>query len=331
MSADNSPNSVLVFRAIPHDRTVLGRIGPQGTPIYQLPCEMDMPGLREPVEARKWQEIIHDPGMRFALPSQLKAVVNVCASPEHYPLSLSALDAALRPGIAVLNHPRAVMWTRRDLAAQALAQIPFLQVPKVHRFLPEKPGDFMAAFQAGDFRYPVLLEPAATDEGLERHEITHPDEWAPLFRKPWVGRVWIMTQFAQGRSPWRLRIGMAGRTAHFETYLSAKSPGGQPPVLRSEVIRDMVNAVRKCIPLDVATLVVTLAPDRLLLDRIDAGLPVPLMAGAQSELVLCAKRIRTALAPSLASLLQDTSLWRTDSGRLPATPAASVYPRTEGT
>jgi hypothetical protein len=321
----------LAFRAIPQDRTVHARIGAKGVPILLWPGEMDMPAFRDPVMARAWPEVMHDPGLPFALPARLEAVVNLCASAEHYLPSLSALDAAIRPGIAVLNHPRAVMWTRRDLASRALARIPFLSVPKVRQFLPETPGDFMATFEAGNFHYPVVLEPAATEEGLERHQIAHPGAWARVFRAPWADRVWIMTQSFQGCSPWRMRIGMAGPSAHFETYLDGPPPGGPPPGMSVERLRAMVKAVRQCIPLDVATLVLALDPGRPVFERIDAGLPVPAMDGAPVAVRMASQRIRTALAAPLAALLCDTALWRTDACRLPAIAAASPDPRAEGT
>lgn len=331
MATSRPPRSAIAFRGIPHDRTVFARIGEKGVPVLQWPGEMDMPAFRDPVMVRAWPEVMHDPGLPFALPARLEAVVNLCASAEHYPLSLSALDAALRPGVAVLNHPRAVMWTRRDLASQALARIPFLRVPKVRRFLPETPGGFMATFEAGGFHYPVRLEPAAAKEGLERHEIAHPGDWARVFNTPWADRVWIMTQSSLGRSPWRMRIGMAGQDAHFETYMDGPPPGGPPPRMSVERLQATVRAVRQCIPLDVATLVLALEPDRPIVERIDAGLPVPVMDGAPVAVGRSSHRIRTALAAPLAALLRDTALWRTDGCRLPAIPEASFDPRPEGT
>jgi hypothetical protein len=309
---------------------VFGRIGAKGVPVLQWPGEMDMPAFRDPATLRGWMEVMHDPALPFALPVGITAVVNLCASAELYPMSLAALDAALRPGVVILNHPRAVMWTRRDLASQALARVPFLRVPKLRRFLPEKPRDFMATFEAAGFRYPVQLEPAATEEGLERHEIAHPGDWARVFHTPWAGRVWIMTQSSQGRSPWRMRIGMAGPDAHFETYLDGPPPGGTPPGLSVERLRAMVKAVRQCIPLDVATLVLSLDPDRPVFERIDAGLPVPVLDGAPVAVRMSSQRIRAALAAPLAALLSDTALWRTDACRLPAIAAASPDPRPEG-
>lgn len=331
MATSRPPRSALAFRGIPHDRAVLGRIGAQGVPIFQWPGEMDMPAFRDPVIVRAWPEVMHDPALPFSLPVRLEAVLNLCASAEHYPLSLAALDAALRPGIAVLNHPRAVMWTRRDLAFQALKQIPLLRVPKVRRFLPETPRDFMATFEAGDFNYPVLLEIAASEEGLERHEIAHPGDWAKLFRVPWAGRVWYMTQYSHGRSRWRMRIGMAGDAAHFETYVNGSPPGGRPPGIPAERLRAIVKAVRQCIPLDVATLVFAFDRDGPVVERIDAGLPVPISDAAPAGVGMSSHRIRAALVTPLAALLRDTTLWRTDAFRLPAILAATPDPIPEGT
>lgn len=331
MAASRPHRSGIAFRGIPQDRTVFGRIGAKGVPILHWPGEMDMPAFRDPVTLRSWPEVMHDPGLPFTLPGRVEAVVNLCASAELYPLSLSALDAAIRPGVLVLNHPRAVMWTRRDLASQALARIPFLRIPKVRRFLPETPRDFMATFEAGGFHYPVLLEPAATEEGLERHEIAHPGDWARVFLAPWASRVWIMTQHSQGRSPWRMRIGMAGPAAHFEIYQDGPKPGGTPPGLPVERLQAMVKAVRQCIPLDVATLVLALDPDRPVVERIDAGLPVPMMDGAPIAVRMSSQRIRTALAAPTAALLHDTALWRTDAGRLPTLVAVPPDSRPEGT
>lgn len=330
MAGSGPPRSAIAFRGIPNDRAVHARIDAKGVLVLQWPGEMDMPAFRDPVVARAWPEVMHDPGMPFALPARIDAVANMCASAEHYPLSLAALDGALRPGVAVLNHPRAVIWTRRDLASQALARIPFLRVPKVRRFLPETPRDFMATFGAGGFNYPVLLEPAAAEEGLERHDIAHPGDWAKVFRAPWASRVWIMTQESQGHSPWRMRIGMAGPAAHFEIYLDGSGSGGRPPGMSVERLQAVVRVVRQCIPLDVATLVLRLDPDRPAVERFDAGLPLPVTDGAPVAQVRASQRIRTALAAPLAALLSDTALWRTDAGRLPAIAAVSPDLRSEG-
>jgi hypothetical protein len=330
MPASRPPRSGIAFRAIPQDRTVLARIGPKGVPVLRWPGEMELPALTDPVLVRAWPQMIHDPALPFALPARVDAVLNLCASAEHYPLSLAALDAALRPGIAVLNHPRAVMWTRRDLAFQVLAQVPFLRVPKVRRFLPETPRDFMATFEAGDFSYPVALEPAAADEGMERHEITHPGDWARLFHAPWSARVWVMTQQSRDLGPWRMRIGMAGEDAHFETYRADAASGGASPALPVDKLRAIVKAVRQCIPLDVATLVLAFGPDGPVVERIDAGLPVPMTDGSPAAIGRSSHRIRAALAAPLSALLRDTALWRTDAARLPAIPAATTAPLPEG-
>jgi hypothetical protein len=325
MSAGRQPRSAVAFRGIPNDRIVLGRIGPKGVPVLQWPGELDLPALRDPVMARAWPEVMHDPARPLALPARLEAVVNLCASAELYPPALLALDAALQPGIAVLNHPRAVMWTRRDMASQALAGIPFLQVPNVRRFQPEAPRDFMAAFEAGAFHYPVVLQPAAAGEGVERHVIAHPGDWALVFRAPWADRAWIIRQEQHSRSPWRMRIGMAGQAAHVEVYLEGALPGGQPPAIAGDSVRALIGAVRQCIPLDVATVVLALEADRPVFERIDPGLPVPITDDAPAFVRASSQRVRTALAAPLAALVRDVALWRTDAWRLPRLQASASH------
>lgn len=330
MAVTRPPRSGLAFRAIPNDLTVRGRIGPEGVPIFQWPGELDLPALRDPAMARVWREHLHDPRLRLEMPPRVDAVVNLCASVEHYSKSLMALDAALRPDVPVLNHPRAVMMTRRDVACGVLAQIPFLQVPKTLRFLPEAPRDFMTTFDKGGMQYPVILQPAAAEEGLERYEIAHPGGWAQLFQAPWAGRFWIMTQGTQGRSPWRLRIGIAGNSAHVERYLDGPAPDGKPPAVQGEFIGALIKAVRGCIPLDVATVVLALEPHRPLLERFDAGLPVPQTDGAPEALGLASRRVCTALAEPLAALLRDTVLWRNDASRLAAIVPPPADSRSQG-
>ena len=140
-----------------------------------------------------------------------------------------------------------------------------------------------------------------------------------------------MTQSSQGRSPWRMRIAMVGPAAHFETYLDGPPPGGPPRGMSIERLQAMVKAVRQCIPLDVATLVLALDPDRPVFERIDAGLPLPVMDRVPVAVRMSSQRIRTALEAPLAALLRDTSLWRTDACRLPAFTAAPPNPLAEGT
>lgn len=330
MPTGGPPRSGIAFRAIPQDRTVLGRIGPKGRPLLRWPGEMELPALTDPVLVRAWPQLIHDPALPFALPPRVDAILNLCASSESYPMSLAALDAALRPGIAVLNHPRAVMWTRRDLAFQVLAQVPFLRVAKVRRFLPETPRDFMATFEAEDFSYPVVLEPAVAEEGTERHEITHPGEWTGLFNAPWSGRVWLMTQHSRDRGRWQMRIGMAGEEAHFETYGRDASGSAGRPAVPLDQLRAIMKAVRQCIPLDVASLVLGFGPDGPVVERIDAGLPVPMTDASPAAIGRSSHRVRAALAAPLSALLRDTLLWRTDAFRLPPIPAPSPDYNREG-
>ena len=123
---------------------------------------------------------------------------------------------------------------------------------------------------------------------------------------------------------------MAGQDAHCETYLDGPSPGGRPPGMSVERLRAIVKAVRECIALDVATLVLSLEQDRPVVERIDAGLPLPVMDGAPVSVGLASQRIRTALAAPLAALLRNTALWRTDACRLPAISASSSDPWPEG-
>ena len=307
--------SGLSFRGIPHDSLISGWIGPQGTPLFEWPGEMRLPVPQPQKTSRVWTETIFDPQVPFSIPADTNALVNLCASPEHYPLALSALDSLLRPEMVVLNHPRAVKFTRRDLAARALARIPFLQVPAVMRFVPVVPRDFMTVFDSQGFRYPVTLQPAACEEGRSIYTVNHPGDWSPLFQTPWADRVWIMTQAMAQCSPWRMRIGMAGQAIHAEVYSDTPS-GSKRPAVPQDLIRALIAAVSKAIPLDVATLVVALEPDSPRFERIDAGLPVPAQ-GEMLALRMASQRVADALARPFAALLDDTTLWRTHAVRLP--------------
>lgn len=110
---------------------------------------------------------------------------------------------------------------------------------------------------------------------------------------------------------------MAGQAAHAEAYLEGALRGGQPPTVAGDRLRALLNAVRHCIPLDVATVVVALEPDRQVFERIDPGLPVPMTDDAPASVRASSQHVRTALAAPLAALVRNVALWRTDAWRLP--------------
>lgn len=126
--------------------------------------------------------------------------VNLLADADTYARGLAWHDARLAPGARVFNHPRAVALTRRDLSAARLADVPGLQVPACRRFVPRDAAGFAAAFEAGGFRFPVLVRPCGQQGGTGLLRIDSAAGWAAAADTSWLGAPHFMTQFVEAAS-----------------------------------------------------------------------------------------------------------------------------------
>jgi hypothetical protein len=323
MSAARPPRGA-AFRAVPDDSRVAVRLGPDGAPQVQLPGHWDLPALHEPSQARAYPELWHLPGTPFDLPRGTQAVVNLCAAPDACETGMQALDEALAAETAVLNHPRAVTLARRDLAQVVFRPLAGLRVPAALRFVADSPGAFAFAFAGGGFRFPVRLSVAGAHPATARL-VGGPEGWDTLLRGDWGRRVWVMEQAGTTPVPWRLMLGMVGRTGHAEVFDAGVLPApGPAPRVAPDFVQSLARAACECLPLDVWTLVVALDPAGPVFDFALAGLPEARLAEA-AGLDRAARRVAKALLAPAAGLLGDPAAWRCAAGGAARLPPVAAH------
>ena len=93
-------------------------------------------------------------------------LVNYMADPDLYEHALiKAAQVAAQTGLPVLNHPSAVLRSRRDRSAAGLAAIPGVRTPRTVRLsAPTRAGLITAILDAG-LGFPLLLRPAGRHGG----------------------------------------------------------------------------------------------------------------------------------------------------------------------
>ncbi|MDP4823511.1 MAG: hypothetical protein NWR47_06135 [Aestuariivirgaceae bacterium] len=183
------------FRALPDDGYI--RMQPDGSggliPIW--PNCMVFPEDLSLALAKRVNMVWFPPGHGVAL-NAAPWIINSSGDADEYEVALtwlSRLHAARR--VPILNHPDAVLASRRDRISQTLQDIPGLTVPKCVRFKPLSPEDFVAAFEDGQFRYPVLVRPVGSQTGRSLVKINGPESWGEIHTIPWGGSHVFMTQY----------------------------------------------------------------------------------------------------------------------------------------
>lgn len=196
----------LLYKALPTHREVHTKLRKDGQPDIIYPGRIsltDQIALRlEEVGHSYWHP--DDKGIGRFRPNW---IINMLADPDHYPHALEALDKALkeRP-VPVLNHPYAVLKTRRNLVWRELKDVPNLIAPKCVRFLATHPNHFIQAFEKAEFSYPVIVRPTGSHTGKEMLFIESQADWPKIYTIPWGGREIYMTQwvsFQSNEGHWR--------------------------------------------------------------------------------------------------------------------------------
>jgi len=313
-----APARVVFFRAIPDNSRLEASLSAGGTPVLHLPGHWNPELLADRKMAKQYEEVWFCPGQDLILPPDVKTLVNLCAAPDACELGLTALEKALRPDMAVLNHPRAITMTRRDAAEIVFRRLQGLRVPPAVRFVTGGADAFALAFAASGFSYPVRLTPE-TAHPDESWRIDGPSDWATLRRRPWGRRTWVMEQSDATEIRWRMMLGIVGRTARAEVFDADPTPTSvTPPLVAPDLVQRLSELASGCLPLDVWTLIVRLEPGGPVLDRVFAGLPDPRLPDG-TGFDQAARRITLALKPMVSALMADTAGWR-------AAPVPSVAP-----
>ncbi len=311
----------IAFRCLPDRGVVRAEIGTDGSPKLRLPGQMEVPGLADPALRRAYPEVYHVPGRTLTLPARIEAVANLVTSVEDCAQSLADLDAALPAGLPVMNHPRAVGLTRRDMAGPVFSPIPGLAVPLMRRLVADTPGAFQRAFEVGGFRFPVRVEPVWDDGDNSPYLIAHPGDWQKIFGRAWGGRPFIMVQVEATDAPMRLMLGMVGKFGHGEIFSAADDapPGLAPPPSpqMTQYVRHLMAGVQRCLPLDCWTLEVALTEGRPRFERLMVGPPVLAPTARPNPRNTAIARLREVMDRPLRRLLAQPGQWRTDAARAP--------------
>ena len=102
--------------------------------------------------------------LRLTLPHA--PLVNYMADPDLYATALAkAGRIAAQTGLPVLNHPAAVLNSRRDRSAELLAAIPGVRAPRTVRLSAPSRAELITAVLDAGLGFPLLLRPAGQHGG----------------------------------------------------------------------------------------------------------------------------------------------------------------------
>ena len=187
------------------------------------------------------------------LPDYKKAkwILNMCTDPDEYKHSLISLDDVFGANTPILNHPRSIFMSRRDLSARTLDGIENLIVPKCKYFLAEETRSFQKTFEKEGFEYPILIRPATSHTGEDLFKVDHPLDWQKVYRSNWYMKHHFMTQFIdfkqENKRYLKIRIAVIGENislrAHGEdTQWRLGHPGiKEEEITTSEQWRNLVH------------------------------------------------------------------------------------------
>lgn len=315
----------LIFKSISDARTCRLLLSPKGVPELSTPNRMIFTAAIDAELSRAGQSYWY-PQPDVLLPAKPAWVLNTCADADTFAQGLEMLDAAYPATVPVFNHPRAVLLARRDIAGQGLRGIPGLEVPKCRRFMANSPQSFAECFAQGAFTYPVTVQPSTARHGLGRVIIAHPLDWQTAFDMGLGGQQHLMVQAQpeDANLDWALRMVFVGRGGTVDQTRLRPQDGPADPVMPApkDFVQGVFKAVIARMPLDFWTLdLAVVAPDRLRLLDVAAGLHIPAESDGVPLLRQQALQVTAHLAPRLLALLGDPARWREDARKLPTVAA----------
>jgi hypothetical protein len=189
----------IIFEAVPDDGEINVQVGQNRRPQYVWPNRMVLPnGILERLRKNSATFFYPPPS-----PIEYRGanwIINMCADPDEYHNALIGLDEAFGETLPIFNHPRAVALSRRDIVARQLKGVSHLTVPMSLRFTAHETRCFQKAFDAGGFKYPVLVRPATSQSGRGLLKIDTPFDWQKIYLTHWHKRSFYMSQFVDYRS-----------------------------------------------------------------------------------------------------------------------------------
>jgi hypothetical protein len=204
-------------------------------------------------------------------------------------------------------------------------------VPQCRRFLAQSPRSFIDCFEASGFRYPVTVQPVASQNGQGRIWIEHPFDWQTAFNLRGGGRAHFMVQAdpAEKQAQWMMRMVIVGLGGTVEPVMLTQSEGLADPTMQlsKPLVQSIFKAAMSRLPLDHWTLDVrVMAPDRCRLMDVAPGLPMPFEQDNQPTLKALAMRLTKHLKPRVESLLFSPAKWRSEAPKLlPVATLMKIY------
>lgn len=312
----------LIFLSIPDSGTCRLQLSFGGLPYFAIPNQLFL-GTDVRTRLKRVAQDYWYPQQNSPLPVQPSWVLNTCADADDFAQALQALDDTYPSRTPIFNHPRAVMASRRDVVGNYLKSIPGLDVPKCRRFRADGPLSFCECFEQGEFRYPVTVKQSTARNGLGRLWITNRQSLESALAVGGGGGRWhVMIQSGPDEANIRSSVQMVFVGSAGTAFVSPNQTGREaanPRALPSkEFLQRILVAVNKRLPLDFWTLHVSvLSPDRLLLQDVSPGLPIPTEADQLAVAREQALAINARLEPQVVELLSAPGRWRGDARALP--------------
>ena len=311
----------LIFRAVPDSGNAKLYLNPAGVPELAMPNRLTFLPETENKLDTAGQSFWY-PQKETPLPARADWVVNTCADADCYGAALAALDGTYDArSVPIFNHPRAVMAARRDIAGRLLHGIEGLEVPLCRRFLAQSPLSFIECFESSGFRYPVTLQPTASQNGQGRIWIEHPFDWQTAFNLGGGGRAHFMVQAdpAEKQAQWQMRMIFVGRGGIAEPLMLTKSEGLADPAMQlsKPLAQGIFAAAMSRLPLDHWTLdLLVMGPNKCRLLDVAPGLPMPFEQDNQPDLKALTMRMTKHLKPRVEGLLFSPEKWRPEVQKL---------------
>ena len=211
----------ITFKAIPDSGKIAVKSGKKGAPEYIWRNTLILPdSIREKLRKTSVSFLYppHDP-IEY---KGVSWIINTCTDADEYRNSLIGLDEAFGSTANILNHPRSICMSRRDLSANLLSGIPNLIVPRCVQFVANDTNSFQRAFEKNSFDYPVIVRPATSQTGEGMLKIDHPFDWPKVYQSHWYMKPHFMTQFIDFKQKngryLKIRIAVIGDKISLRAY-----------------------------------------------------------------------------------------------------------------
>ena len=183
--------SVWFVKGIPDDRFVKALIKPTGRISFSTGGSINLRWKMEPF-FDVHQLMIPGP-VRHGNP---QLIVNEISNPETHSEVLTLCERLCEDhGCPVINHPKYIPMTMRDVMAARLSTIPGLVVPRTIRANPKTPSEVEEIVRSHDLGNPFLMREIGKHGGETLLRISLPDDRDLLHQFAYDGRAFYLTEF----------------------------------------------------------------------------------------------------------------------------------------